>query len=351
MRYAEASHVRTLNVTLNVELTKASFRLSHAARYTRIVVAVRVTRRNAFAAAAGLLTGGWRPDAPGRESHQAEAERPNLALLSDAPPRVFVLYRDLARFVSDPDPDRRAALRRALGRRHTRARAAFGPGLAAYLRDQTIRLGADDVAGVACADRVDIVARVRDGLQRARMVMQVDTNPPVFLILSRQFDGRSDGRRIFIGVNRIGIERSGEAAAVLAAHEFHHVVRAASAPMTTLIDRIVAEGLATACSRLAIPGRGLAEYLLYPPGQLACYGQSQLEALWRDLAADPRSRDRLRRSQYLAGGRAGPVGAPGRSGYYLGYLIAQAWLSRGVSLAELTRMPSMELWRGSGYAR
>jgi hypothetical protein len=264
--------------------------------------------------------------------------------------RVYLLYRDLARFLRDPDPDRPAALRRALGRRLTAATAAYGDGLEAYLLTQSAGLSAADAVWAQRADAADVAGQVRDGLSRARMLLGAHASPPVFLIFSRRFDGRTDGRAIFFGVNRFGTERLGDAVALLTAHEYNHVVRARAASFHTLLDGVVAEGLATACSELAEPGRPPHDYLLYSPAQLAWFTEDRLARLWADLAADPASTRAERRRAYLDGAGSGPFGAPPRSGYYLGFLMVHAWLRRGASLARLTRMPAEEIWLGSGYA-
>jgi uncharacterized protein YjaZ len=168
---------------------------------------------------------------------------------------------------------------------------------------------------------------------------------------SRRFDGRTDGRRIFFGVDRFGADRLRDQVSLLTVHEYNHVVRARSASFRTLIDGIVAEGLATACSELAEPGRPLHDYLLFTPEHLAWFTPERLEVLWSDLAAGPLSDDPDRRRAYLDGGRIGPGGAPPRGGYYLGYLLVRRLLDRGASIADLTRAPSLDIWRhGSNSA-
>lgn len=264
--------------------------------------------------------------------------------------RIFPLYRRLAGFLTDPVPDRRAAIRRALGDAYRPAAAAYGPGLVDYLLDQMSGLGPADAIWAAAADRAGVSEQVRQGLARARALLAAVQSPPVFLMFSRRFDGRSDGRNIFLGVDRFGEERLRDQVGLLAAHEYSHIVRAAVAPFSTLLDAIIAEGLATACSELVMPGLRPADYLLYPPGQIAWYTAERLAPLWADLGRNPVDTSPARRARYLEGGVGGPFGAPPRSGYYLGYLIARAWLGRGISIARLTRMHSAELWLGSGYA-
>ena len=104
--------------------------------------------------------------------------------------------------------------------------------------------------------------------------------------------------------------------------------------------------MATACSALTDPGRSLADYLLFAPGQLDWYTPARLRRLWAALAADAESRDPLRRSAYLHGGCVGPYGAPPRSGYYLGYLIVRDRLARGATIADLTRTPTRHIYEG-----
>jgi len=183
-----------------------------------------------------------------------------------------------------------------------------------------------------------VIARV------ALALLEAEERPPVFLVLSRRFDGRTDGRRIFFGVNRFGAARLREGVALLAAHEYNHVVRARHASFETLLGGIVAEGLATVCSELAEPGQPLHRYLLFPPRALARFTPERLALLWRDLAAAPFSADPRRRRAYLEGGQTGPFGAPPRSGYYLGYLLIRRRMARGQTLAALTRMPTPEIW-------
>jgi hypothetical protein len=89
------------------------------------MVVLRVSRRTAFVAAAGWVAApGWADAGEwacgGPDTSLSERALPGTA---HSRARVFVLYRDLARFLRDPDPDRAAALRRALGRRHAAARA------------------------------------------------------------------------------------------------------------------------------------------------------------------------------------------------------------------------------------
>lgn len=317
------------------------------------MVALRVSRRTALVAAAGWVAAPNRADAD-----EWACGGPDASLAEPAPPpqgssrtRVFVLYRDLARYLRDPDPNRTAALRRALGRRHAAARAAYGAGLDEYLLDELAGLGPEDAAWALHADAADVPGQVRAGIARARAVLVVDDSPAVFLIYSRRFDGRTDGRRIFFGVDRFGADRLRDQVSLLTVHEYNHVIRARSASFRTLIDGIVAEGLATACSELAEPGRPLHDYLLFTPEHLTWFTPERLVSLWSDLAADPLSHDPIRRRAYLDGGCIGPGGAPPRSGYLLGYLLVRRMLDCGVSIAELTRTPAMTIWmHGSNNA-
>jgi len=181
-------------------------------------------------------------------------------------------------------------------------------------------------------------------------VLAADDMPPVYLIFSRRFDGRADGRAIYFGVDRFGGERLNDQVALLTAHEYNHIVRARAASFATLLGGIVAEGLATACSELADPGRPIHDYLLYTPAQFAWFTPDRLTPLWADIARDPACADPDRRRAYL-GGCPGPLDAPARAGYVLGYLIVRAWLDRGASLAALTRMPAAEIWAGGAHVR
>lgn len=310
------------------------------------MVALRVSRRTAFVAAAGWVTApGW-ADTDGWSCGVSPAPSPDTTPAARSPgrARVFVLYRDLACFLRDPDPDRPAALRRALGRRHASARAAFGPGLESYLLEELAGLGPHDAAWAERADAADVPGQVRGGLARARSILAGDESPAVFLIFSRRFDGRTDGRSIFFGVDRFGDERLRDGVSLLAAHEYNHIIRARIASFRTLIDGIVAEGLATACSELTEPGRPPHDYLLFSPEQMRWFTSDRLATLWTGLASDPTSTDPLKRRDYLDGGSAGPCGAPPRAGYYLGYLLVRRMLDRGASIADLTRMPALELW-------
>jgi hypothetical protein len=315
------------------------------------MVVLRVSRRTAFVAAAGWVAApGWADAGEwacgGPDTSLSERALPGTA---HSRARVFVLYRDLARFLRDPDPDRAAALRRALGRRHAAARAAYGPGLDAYLLDEMAGLDAGQAAWAERTDTADVVGQVRRGLARARSLLAAEEWPAVFLMFSRRFDGRTDGRSIFLGINRFGADRLENAVSLLSAHEYNHIVRARAASFRTLIDGIVAEGLATACSALTDPGRPLHDYLLFTPEHLAWFTPARLADLWADLAADPLSTDPDRRRTYL-GGRPGPCAAPPRSGYYLGYLLVRRLLRRGIPIAALTRMPAVEVWARARHA-
>lgn len=316
------------------------------------MVALRVSRRTAFVAAAGWVTApGW-ADA-GEWACGGPDTSPSGGVLPRAAhgrTRVFALYRDLARFLRDPDPDRARALRRALGRRHAAARAAYGPGLGSYLLDEMAGLGPEEAAWAERADAADVTGQVRSGLAHARSILAAEESPAVFLMFSRRFDGRTDGRHIFLGIDRFGTDRLENAVSLLTAHEYNHIVRARAASFRTLIDGIVAEGVATACSALAEPGRPLHDYLLFTPEHLAWFTPARLAGLWADLAADPLSTDPDRRRAYLGGGRPGPCAAPPRSGYYLGYLLVRRLLERGISIAALTRMPAVEVWTRARHA-
>ena len=316
------------------------------------MVASRVSRRAALAAAAGWVAAPVRADGDScrHDAEETWVDARSGRASGDGAGRVFLLYRDLARFLRDPDQDRRAALRRALGPRLGPAAAAFGSGLEDYLLEQSAALSPADAEWARRADAADVVGQVRDGLSRARMLLAARDAPAVFLIFSRRFDGRTDGRSIFFGVDRFGLDGLTDCVALLTAHEYNHVVRARVASFDTLIGGIVAEGLATACSELAEPGRPLHDYLLYSPAQLAWFTPPRLARLWADLAAAPAGTDPDRRRAYLDGATRGPFGAPPRSGYYLGYLLVHGWLQRGDSLARLTRLPSEEIWFGSDYA-
>lgn len=319
------------------------------------MVTMRVSRRTAIVAAAGWVAAPVRAEdgfsCAGEEALRAAATKPEPAPGRAGREQVFVLYRELARFLRDPDPDRLAALRRALGTRTgAAALAAYGDALPEFLLEQTDGLTAVDATWAERADAADVPGQVRDGLRQARRVLAAGETPPVYLIFSRRFDGRADGRAIFVGVDRFGTERLSGQVALLTAHEYNHIVRARAASFARLLDAIIAEGLATACSELAQPGRPLHDYLLYTPAQLAWFTPARLALLWEDLAAGPACPDPHRRRAYL-GGCDGPRGAPPRGGYYLGYLLVRAWLDRGVSIAQLTRMPADQIWAGGRYAR
>jgi hypothetical protein len=319
------------------------------------MVASRVSRRAALAAAAGWVAAPVAPVRTDAESWRRDTEDAPLPApggrgRGDGAERVFLLYRDLARFLRDPSPDRAAALRRALGPRLGPAAAAYGEGLEEYLLEQCAGLSPADADWARPADAADVAGQVREGLARARLLLAARESPAVFLIFSRRFDGRTDGRSIFFGVDRFGLDRLTDSVGLLTAHEYNHVVRARAASFATLLGGVVAEGLATACSELAEPGRPLHDYLLYSPAQLAWFTPARLARLWADLAAHPASTDAGRRRAYLDGATRGPFGAPPRGGYYLGYLLVRAHLRQGVPLARLTRMSSEEIWLGSGYA-
>ena len=319
--------------------------------YPAYVVASRVSRRTAIVAAAGWVAAPPRVDGDGWPCSDAGA--PAVGAETSATvggaEHVFLLYRDLARFLQDTDTGRRAALRSALGRRHAAAEAAYGDGFHTYLLDQMDGLCPHDAAWAAAADAADVPGQVRNGLARARALLRAGESPAVFVIFSRRFDGRTDGRSIFLGVNRFGTERLRDQVALLTAHEYNHIVRARAASFGTVLDAVVAEGLATACSELAEPGRPLEDYLLFTRAQRDWFTAERLARLWRELGADARAAGPARQ-RYLDGGHAGPCDAPPRSGYYLGYMIVRAWLARGISIAALTRMPAEVIWRGSGYA-
>ncbi|MGH2604053.1 MAG: DUF2268 domain-containing putative Zn-dependent protease [Dehalococcoidia bacterium] len=317
------------------------------------MVVHRVSRRTAIVAAAGWVAApgwaeadGWRCEAPG-DAVEPRETAPVVA----GRDRVFVLYRELARFLRDPDPDRAAALRRALGSRQAqRARVTYGDGLEEYLLEQTAGLDPEDARWATLADAAAAPAQVRAGLARGRALLDADESPAVFLIFSRRFDGRTDGRRIFFGVDRFGVERLRDQVALLTVHEYNHVVRARATSFATLIGGVVAEGLATACSELAEPDRPLRDHLLFSPAQFGWYTPERLAQLWTDLSAAPFSTDPERRRAYLDGGQPGPCAAPPRSGYYLGYLLIRRLLARGASIATLTRTPAAEIWSWSGDA-
>jgi hypothetical protein len=306
------------------------------------MVALRVSRRTAFVVAAGMVA------APGRadpDRLHAGGRRPTASVPDGV--RVLDLSPELARFLRDPDPDRARALRRVLispaGRR---ALAVHGPGLEPYLLDQTAGLSATDAGWAARAAAAGFRVQVERGIARARALLAADEQPPVFLLFSRRFDGRTDGRRIFFGLNRFGAARLREGVALLAAHEYNHVVRARHTSFETLLGGIVAEGLATVCAELAEPGQPLHRYLLFPPRALARFTPERLALLWRDVAAAPFSTDRHRRRAYLEGGQPGPHGAPPRAGYYLGYLLIRRRMAQGHTLAALTRTPAAGIWDG-----
>jgi uncharacterized protein YjaZ len=168
--------------------------------------------------------------------------------------------------------------------------------------------------------------------------------------MSRRFDGRTDGRDIFVGVNRIGAPGLRERVRLLTAHEYNHIVRAGAASFETLLDAVVAEGLATVCSELVEPGRAPWEYLLFTRAQYAWFTPDRCAALWAVLVRMAESTDGAVRSAFLEGGSPGPGGAPPRSGYYLGREIVRAWRERGTSIAALTRMTTADLWAGSGHS-
>jgi hypothetical protein len=308
------------------------------------MVAHRVSRRTAIVAAAGMVA------SPSRAGlGLSRVGRPSRGAPEPAGggSRILDLSPDLARFLRDPDPDRARALRRALispaGRR---ALAVHGPGLEPYLLDQTAGLGAADARWAARAAAAGFRAQVERGFARARALLEAEERPPVFLLFSRRFDGRMDGRRVFFAVNCFGAARLREGVALLAAHEYNHVVRARHASFATLLDGIVAEGLATVCSELAEPGQPPHRYLLFPPRALARLTPERVALLWQDVAATPFSTDPRRRRAYLEGGQAGPHGVPPRSGYYLGSLLVRRRLDQGCTLAELTRMPTPAIWDG-----
>jgi hypothetical protein len=308
------------------------------------MVAQRVSRRDAFAAAAGWMSG----SAFGVPPEAGAGQEPVAARAGDVP--VFPLYRTLADLLRLPVAARPRALAECADGTVAAARAAFAGDLDAYLLAQLAGLAVEEADWAAFADDADLPAQAAGGVARARTLLGSVTRPPVFLVYSHRFDGRTDGRHIFLAVNHLGQSRPHDQVALLAAHEYHHVVRARVASFDTLLDAVVAEGMATACAALTHPWRPLSAYLLCPPGQIDWYTSERMQSLWRCFRAVCHQPNRAHRAAWLDGTTPGPLGAPPRSGYYLGYQIVRSWLDRGWSLDRLTRLPARTIWEGSHHA-
>ncbi len=134
---------------------------------------------------------------------------------------------------------------------------------------------------------------------------------------------------------------------IWSAHEFTHIL--VRLPLQTVFDVVIDEGVSVAASELAVPGRPAHEYLGYTSDELdwALAHESQI---WRDLMNIKGSTDpQVIHSYVSARGRVYPDG-PGRIGYFIGYRVAQSYLSIWGGLRALAAETSPEtILERSGY--
>jgi hypothetical protein len=116
------------------------------------------------------------------------------------------------------------------------------------------------------------------------------------------------------------------------------------------MDRGRREGVATAATQVVDPDVGDAAALLWSEAELAAAVARRAE-LVRAFRRDAASTDQgLLRAWFTLGVEPPVAGAPSRSGYYIMWLAARAWLAAhpGAALRELLDAPAEDLLAALG---
>lgn len=155
-----------------------------------------------------------------------------------------------------------------------------------------------------------------------------------------------DGESVFLlGVDMIARHHTTDDDTAFLHHELFHVhhlrvfdpAADPDHPEDEILIALWMEGLATHVSAVLNPSAGPAELFLdFPPGQWVRYEAARPE-LAAEMLRDLRRTDRDAYARWFLPEQPHD-GTPARSGYYLGYLVAQA-LGATRSLRELTRLP------------
>jgi hypothetical protein len=234
---------------------------------------------------------------------------------------------------------------------HVRAVRADASGLAARARQ-------------AFAGR-DVAAEVLAAYERVRSAVLADEErsaaslgpAPAFYVLNdpalgtngRTFDPDPVTGRPSVALNLAPLARDGNLGTV-ALHESLHTFQAPDTGATRVMDRGRREGVATAATQVVDPDVGDAAALLWSEAALAAAVARRAE-LVRAFRRDAASTDQgLLRAWFTLGVEPPVAGAPSRSGYYIMWLAARAWLAAhpGAALRELLDAPAEDLLAALG---
>lgn len=238
----------------------------------------------------------------------------------------------------------------------------FGGGehdAAAYVR--AFRADASGLAQGGRSPTRDIDARVLRAYERVHAAVvgggERDGPAPAFYVLNdpslgtngRTFDPDPVSGRPSVALNLAPLARDGNLEAV-ALHESLHTFQAPDTGPVRVMDRGRREGVATAATQVVDPDVADAAALLWSEAELeaAHARRDELVAAFRRAAgsADPG----LLRAWFTLGVDPPVAGAPSRSGYYVMWLAARAWLAAhpDAALRELLDAPAEDLLAALG---
>lgn len=144
----------------------------------------------------------------------------------------------------------------------------------------------------------------------------------------------------------IPLEISPEEREPLFAHEMTHAVHMLTAGLSggwerTIGMTVIQEGLAVHTAREVVPGRKLEAYIEHKPGWLA-EASSRRDAILKGIAPHLAAKDGERVFQFTMG--QGTTGTE-REAYYTGYVVVERLRAKGMTLAQIARIPEADMPR------
>ena len=300
--------------------------------------------------AAAVAPVGAQPAAPAAPPAPAKAEPIRYALegegltlnVVDVSPR-FLAFWEAAR--GEADADRRFAL----WQRHY-GFAAVPPGP----RGQAIARQLLDAAWPKYEAALPMLRQGSRGLRvdavdiAERVAAVLKPDGPVSIRMVTYVGGFEDNAFTYgdngVSVINVPIEISPDAGAAIFAHEMTHAVHMVVGRLSGGWERsigatILQEGLAVHVAREVVPGRALAHYIEHYPGWLAEV-EAKRGAILAGLKPHLGAADGETVFRFTMG--EGATGSE-REAYYAGFAVVQHLRDRGMTLAQIARIPEADM--------
>lgn len=149
----------------------------------------------------------------------------------------------------------------------------------------------------------------------------------------------------------IPLELSPEEREPVFAHEMIHAVHMLTAGLSggwerTIGMTVIQEGLAVHAAREVVPGRTLEAYIEHTPGWLA-QARGREKAILKGIMPHLAEKDGARVFQFTMG--LGTTGIE-REAYYTGYVVVEHLRAKGMTLAQIARIPESDMPRVAAEA-